>query len=144
MLFNSGGGAIAQAGSGEVLNTGAASYTVTFSGLTNTATQIVSFSIADATLANRIDLQMLGAGGAALAEVLGGTSTTIQTQAVTSGATGSVVAVVHGTSISVTAFGQAPMLYTIPSGHANIGGQFVGLFSSTFGTVIGGVKVTVP
>jgi hypothetical protein len=45
------------------------------------------------------------------------TPTTIQTQAVASGATGSVVAVVHGTSITVTAFGQAPMTYTILPGH---------------------------
>lgn len=144
LLFNPGGGAIAGAGAGEVLNTGASSYTVTFSGLTNTATQFVSFSISDATLANRIDVQLLGAGGIALTETIGGTTTTLQTQAVANGATGSVVSVVHGTSITVTAFGQTPMTYTIPSGHGDIGGAFIGIVSSTFGTVFGGLTVTVP
>jgi hypothetical protein len=144
LFFGPSSGAGSAGDNGNLLNTGAPSYTVTFSGLTNTATQLVSFSGADATNADYIDVHLLGAGGIALVETVSGTSTTIQTQAVTAGATGSIVAVVHGTSIAVTAFGQAPMLYTIPPGHGDIGGQFIGMLSVTSGTVFGGVKVTVP
>lgn len=138
------GGAVATGSAGNLLNTGAASYTVTFSGLTNTATQIVAFSMLNTTANDRIDVWMLGSGGIALKETVSGTTTQLQTQAVANGATGSIVAAVHGTSITVTAFGQAPMLYTIPSGHGDIGGQYVAMLASTFGYQFGGVNVTVP
>lgn len=129
---------------GNEINTGAPSYTVTFSGMTNTATTVTAFS-GTSTLSDRMEIWTLGTGGIALKETVGGTTTQLQTQAVANGATGSIVAVVNGTSITVTAFGQSPMTYTIPSGHADIGGPYVGMLTSALtGYSFGGVKVTVP
>jgi hypothetical protein len=143
--FNTGGGAMSPGtNDGNTLDTGVPSYTVTFSGLTNTNLQIVTFSMHDGSAADRMELWMLGSGGIALKETVADTTTQLQTQAVSDGATGSVVAVVHGTSITVTAFGQAPMTYTIPSGHGDIGGQYIAMLTSTFAVTMSGVKVTVP
>lgn len=129
---------------GNSLDTGAPVYTVTFSGLTNTATQLVAFSCASAALNDRMEVWTLGTGGIALKETVAGVITTIQTQPVADGATGSIVAIVNGTSIEVTAFGQPPMFYTIPGGHGNINGQFIAMLSTTVGYVFPAVKVTVP
>lgn len=131
-------------GNGEVLDTGAPSYTVTFSSVTNTATQFIVFSGHDTSMNDRLQVSLLGAGGISLVETVSGASTTIQTQPVAGGASGSIVAVVHGTSITVTAFGQAPMVYTIPGGHPDINGPAIGLLSSTPGYIFHGVNVTVP
>lgn len=143
-LVFSTGGAQSEGTGGNLLNTGAASYTVTFSGLTNTATQVIAFSMLDATALDRMEVWLTGTGGIVLKETVSGTTSTLQTQAVANGATGSVVAVVNGTSITVTGFGQAPMSYTIPPGHGDIGGQFVAMLATTFAYQFGSIEVTVP
>jgi hypothetical protein len=143
--FLTGGGAYSTSTSnGNDFNTGATSYTVTFSNITNTDLFILAFSAADSTLNDRMELWLLGSGGIELRETVSGTTTTLQTQAASDGATGSVVAVVHGTSITVTAFGQAPMTYTIPPGHADIGGPYIAWLTNVFDLTMSGVKVTVP
>jgi len=147
LTYQVGGGAKASlaTGSGNIIDTGATAYTVTFSGMTNTNGVVITFSMSSASATDRMELWTLGSGGIALKETVANTTSQLQTQPVANGATGSVVAVVNGTSITVTAFGQAPMTYTIPNGHADIGGRFVGLINTIAGAyTFGGVKVTIP
>jgi hypothetical protein len=126
---------------GNAIDTGSSAYTATFN-VSNTATTIVAFSAHDATLNDRVELWMLGSGGIALKETVAGTITTITTQAVSNGALGTVVAVVNGSTITVTAFGGTPMTYTIPTGHADLNGSFIAILATPGASSVSGITVT--
>jgi hypothetical protein len=145
--FNTTSGAVASSGSvdqSSLIDTTSTDYTLTFTGVTNTATVLYIFRLA--TTNDYLALWTLGSGGVALKEAVSGTTTQVGTSAVANGATGNIVVVVSGNQITVTPFGGTPINYTIPNGHADLSGTSVGMYySHGSGTItLAGVSVVTP